>query len=279
MSALRPALAVRPRRLGLLLIIAGALLLLGFYTISDPARLAGHTPLDAADYAGYAICHRITERSFTVAGRQMPLCARCTGIYLGISLTFGLFLLAGRGRWSQLPPLPVLLVLLGFVGVMGLDGLNSYSHFFPDLPHVYEPRNWLRLVTGMGAGLAMGAIVFPALAQTLWAEQVDYPPLRSPGELMALLLVAGVLILLVLSNRPALLYVLGLASALGVVLILASLNCMILLIALRRDAQARSWSGAALPLLAGAVLALAQIALISAGRYALTGTLTGIPGL
>ena len=32
--------------------------------------------------AASRICHQKTERSFTVAGIQMPVCARCTGLYL-----------------------------------------------------------------------------------------------------------------------------------------------------------------------------------------------------
>lgn len=36
-------------------------------------------------------CHQIPERSFFIAGRQFPLCARCTGIFTGI-LLFPIFL-------------------------------------------------------------------------------------------------------------------------------------------------------------------------------------------
>ena len=35
--------------------------------------------LGKADAVGYAICHRIDERSFHIDDRQLPLCARCTG--------------------------------------------------------------------------------------------------------------------------------------------------------------------------------------------------------
>lgn len=31
--------------------------------------------LDKADKVGYAVCHRITIRSFLIGERQMPLCA------------------------------------------------------------------------------------------------------------------------------------------------------------------------------------------------------------
>lgn len=267
------------RRWRLLAIVAGALLILALYTVTDPARLAHGNLLQGADYAGYAICHRITARSFTIAGRQLPLCARCTGIYLGISLTFLVLLMAGRTRRSGLPPLRLLLVLGGFIAAMGVDGLNSYSHFFPQAPHLYEPQNWLRLVTGAGTGLAMGLITFPALAQTLWRRQEWEGVITSWRELAGLVALAGLLVVLVLSNQPPLLYVLGITSAAGVLLILTALNAILLLIALRKDGRATRWQQAMMPLAVGLSLALLEIGAVGVVRFQLTGTLTGFPGL
>lgn len=262
--------------LGIVLIV---LLLMGFYTITNPERLAGNALLAGADIAGYAFCHRITERSFTIAGRQFPLCARCTGMYLGVMLTFVMLFLAGRWRWSQLPPAKIMFILVGFVGLMGIDGLNSYSHFFPDIPHLYTPQNWLRLLTGLGTGLAMGAFVFPALAQTLWHVQVWQPALGSWRELLDVIVVALAAALLIFSNQPLILYVLGLASAAGLLLTITSLNTMVLLIATRRDARLSTWRQAIVPLSIGLFLAVVQISAIAYLRYQLTGTMTGFPGL
>jgi uncharacterized membrane protein len=267
------------RRAGLLFILLLALIVLGFYTVTDTARLEHNRVLDGADYIGYAVCHRITDRSFTIAGRQLPLCARCTGMFLGVTLTFAVLGLAGRRRWSMLPPLRVMLALIGLIGFMAIDGINSYSHFFPNLPHLYEPRNWLRLITGMGAGLAMGIVLFPALAQSLWRDQEVRPALESLRELAGLILLAGLVIALVLSNQPTILYVLGIASAMGVVLVLTAINGTALLILTKRDAQATNWGQALRPLTIGLVLALTQIAVISFTRFSLTGTMTGLPGL
>lgn len=267
------------RRAGLLVILVLALIVLGFYTVTDTARLEHNHALDGADYVGYAVCHRITDRSFTIAGRQLPLCARCTGMFLGVTLTFAVLGLAGRRRWSMLPPLRVMLALIGFVGFMAIDGINSYSHFFPNIPHLYEPQNWLRLTTGMGAGLAMGIILFPALAQSLWRDQEVRPAIENFRELAGLMLLAGLAIVLVLSNQPTILYVLGMASALGVVLVLTAINGTALLILTRRDAQATNWGQAIRPLTIGLILALTQIAIISFLRFTWTGTLTGLPGI
>jgi uncharacterized membrane protein len=242
-------------------------------------RLAHDPALGGLDYAGYAVCHRITERSFTVAGRQLPLCARCTGMYLGVALSFLVLGLAGRFKWAKLPPSKIMGVFVGFVVVMGIDGVNSYSHFFPDIPHVYEPQNWLRLVTGMGTGLAMGVFIFPAMAQTLWRDYQWRPVLIGFREFFWLVALALIVALLVLSNQPLLLYVLGVVSALGVVAILTVINSMMMLLVTRRDARSVRWREAAVPLAIGLALAVLEIAGVSYLRFDLTGTMTGFPGL
>ncbi len=269
----------RLRRWLLYLMAAGALLVLGFYAASDPAAVAHNHALTGADWFGAAVCHRITERSFTIVGRQLPLCARCTGMYLGVFLSFLVLLLAGRARWGELPRLPILLTLAGFIGVMGVDGLNSYTHFFPDFPHVYEPRNWLRLVTGMGAGLAMGLILFPALAQTLWRHQERQPIIGNFRELAGVLLVAGTAVLLILSNQPAVLYVLALASTAGLLLVLTAINAILLLTLLRRDGRAVRWRDTAVPLTLCLIITIMQLGVITFIRLQAFGTIAGFPGL
>lgn len=252
---------------------------MGFNTVTDIAHLQHNHVLDGADWAGYALCHRITERSFTINGRQLPLCARCTGMYLGAALVFCVLALAGRTRRADLPPLPVLLVLLGFIGLMGIDGLNSYTHFFPNAPHLYEPRNWLRLLTGTGTGLAMGAIILPALSQTLWRAPRYLPSIGTGGELLGLMLVAVVGVALALSNQPVVLYVLALLSVAGMLALVTMLNTIVLLIVLRKDGRAQRWQETAVPLLIGLTLAVIELSAISILRFSLTGTMTGLPGL
>jgi len=267
------------RRLFWLAVVGVVLLVMGFYTVTDGAHLEHSHVLRGADWLGYAVCHRITERSFVINGRQFPLCARCTGMYLGAFLVFLIMWLAGRLRWSLLPPFPILLTLVAFVGLMGIDGVNSYLHFFPNAPHVYEPRNWLRLVTGMGTGLAMGLITLPTLSQTLWQTPIWQPQAGNFRELLGLMAVAGTAVLLLLSNQPDVLYVLALASTAGLLLIVTALNTVVVLIVLRRDGRAVRWRETAVPLLVGLSLSVLELSAISLVRFHFTGTMTGFPGL
>lgn len=267
------------RRWFLLAVSIAVLLLMGFYALTDGAHLEHDPLLAAGDWSGYALCHRISERSFTINGRQFPLCARCTGMYLGAALTILALFLAGRSHWILLPRRTLFIVLLALIALMGIDGINSYSHFFPNAPHLYEPQNWLRLATGMGTGVTLGVIVFAAVAQSLWRKPRFSPLIGNWRELAGLLLLALVAAGLVLSNKPALLYVLALVSTGGLLFVVTALNTAILLVLLRRDGQAETWSQALLPLLAGFLLAILELGTISALRWTMTGTLSGFPGL
>jgi hypothetical protein len=47
---------------------------------------------------GSAICHQLTERSFHLWRAQMPVCARCTGIYFGAVIGATAAALSGRAK-------------------------------------------------------------------------------------------------------------------------------------------------------------------------------------
>jgi uncharacterized membrane protein len=229
--------------------------------------------LGKADMVGYAICHRIPERSFFFNGRQLPLCARCTGTFLGAVLGLTAMLLYGRRRASQLPSVPVLAMLVLFTGVWGFDGLNSYLTFFPGAPHLYEPRNWLRLTTGLLNGLSLVIFIFPIFNFTLWRAPVAERVIKNMWELLALLPVVALLVLVIHGEVAWLLYPLAIVSSLGVVMMLTILNSMIAALILGREGYARNWRQALIPLIVGAALALVEMGGLVAVRAYLTTTL------
>lgn len=267
------------RRGQIFIIVIGLLSLLAFWTISDPLRLEGSLSLTAGDYAGAAFCHRITSRSFTIAGRPMPLCARCSGMYLGFMVYFLLALLSGRERWTAFPPLPILGVLFMFVAIMGFDGLNSYSHFFTSTPRLYTPNNFLRLYTGLGTGLAMGAFMVPTVGQVLWKRQIWKPAIGNWWEFAQLLVLTGLVSMLLISNIHIFTHTLALVSVAGVLFILAGINTILLLAATRQDGKIETMWQAMLPLSIGFIFAVAEAGVLVYLRVTYIGTITGIPGL
>jgi uncharacterized membrane protein len=253
-------------------VLAVAAIAIVSWLLSTPPGILGK-----ADALGYAVCHRIDGRSFHLGDRQFPLCARCSGMYLGALLGIVGMVALGRGRAGGMPTRWVMVTLFGFMGLMGIDGVNSYSHFFPGLPHLYEPQNWLRLVTGMGNGLALAALVLPVFNQTVWKDWEPRPVLANFKELGALVLAAAVVVALLLSDNVVVLYPLALLSAVGVLVLVVVLNTTILLIGLRRENRAAGWASAVIPLVAGLTLAIIEIGAIDAVRFAIFGTWGGMP--
>lgn len=253
-----------------LLLVVGTIVVLVALILS-PGGL-----LDKADAVGYAVCHQLPARSYFFGGRQLPLCARCSGQYLGVLGGLMVLLVLRRGRAGLLPPAGIVLLLLGFIALWGFDGLNSYLTFFPGLPHLYEPRNILRLTTGALQGVALISLVLPFFNVTLWAEVRTQRSLASVREVGLLLLVVAVIVGLVSSQVAALLYPLALLSVGGTLLLLILVNTMLMVVLLRREARARTWWDA-LPLFAaGAGLATLELVAINLIRAELTMRL-GLP--
>ena len=209
-----------------LVFLAVGLLLIG-WLLNTPEGLLGK-----ADAIGYAVCHRIDIRSFHLGVRQLPLCARCTGMYLGAMLGLAYQQVLGRRR-GGMPPRHVLVVLGLFVAAFGVDGVNSYLHLFPGAPSLYQPQNWLRLLTGTGMGLVISAAVFPAFNQTIWKDWDERPALPGLRSLGGLVLLALALDVIVLTENPIVLYPLALISAAGVLVLLTMIYAMILTMVFR----------------------------------------------
>ena len=233
--------------------------------------------LDKTDLVGYAVCHRIAARPFVIAGRQLPLCARCSGTFIGALVGFfGQAVVLRRRRAAEFPAPHIIVILIGFTLLWAADGLNSYMTLING-PHVYEPQNWLRLSTGALQGLTMSAFVYPVFNFTLWREPVPERSIRNLRELGVLLLLEAGLVGLVLTEWDFLLYPLALLGAAGVLALLTCVNGMLVLMIIRRENVVDTWRAGIVPLLAGLTLSLIQVGIIDLIRYALTGTLEGIP--
>ena len=224
--------------------------------------------LDKLDAVGYAVCHRLPGHSFHLAGRQLPLCARCTGIFTGALLGFVGLLALGKGKSARMAPARVLVLLVGFIIVMAIDGFNSYLSLFPNAPLLYQPHNTLRLLTGTLHGLALIIIVFPIFNFTLWKEPDNKPALAGLRDLgLIIALFALPMVLIVQAEIDLLLYPVAIISALGVLTMLTVVNSLIVIIAMRREAQAVAWWDAALPIALGFAASLVEVAAIVLLRW------------
>lgn len=228
-----------------------------------------HNFLDILNLFGGGVCGQIPGHSFIIGGRQLPLCARCTGTYLGALLGFLGLVALRRWRASGLPPSEVLASLVGFVVLWSIDGLNSFLALFPNAPHLYEPHNLLRFITGILNGLALNIIVYPVFNFLLWKEANTGRVIRNFRELGYLLIPAALVIWIVQTQASFLLYPVAALSILGVLAMLTLVNTMIVLIVTRRDSKAQSWRDAFLPLMLGLLAAFFELGALGLLHFAL----------
>lgn len=133
--------------------------------------------------AGYAICHQLPSRSLLMAGYQLPVCARDAGTMLGFGAVLLLFLAGRRHRRSGLPDAAVLAACLAGFALFAFDALSSYLG-------LRETTNELRLISGLGMGLALGVLLCTALARFVGGDETrrcfDWSDLLLLLPLMAL---------------------------------------------------------------------------------------------
>lgn len=221
---------------------------------------------DLFHVVGKAVCHQWPAHSFLLGGRPLPLCARCTGTFLGAAVSLLAAFWRGRGRSGSLPPAGILSVLVLSMAVWAVDGLNSFLSLFPGVPHLYTPGNLLRLGTGLLNGVAMANVALPVANLTLWKAPSREPPLQTWAELASLWAVLGVGGALV-AWGPGVLY--GPAafwSVLGAVALLTLVNAVIAAVVLGREGMAGSLRDLGAPLTLGFLLACGEVGGIVALR-------------
>jgi uncharacterized membrane protein len=279
MNAMEEA-STQPRMTNLtrILVPIAALLVFGFWFSFAPPGLLGK-----ADSIGYAICHRIDERSFQIGDRQLPLCARCTGEFYaaGISL---LFFAIVSPKKSGMPGWKLGAPLLFFLFAFGIDGTNSFFYLFKQtaggaldhLPNLYTPNNTLRLLTGSGMGIALASILYPAFNQSAWKNTDPGRPLswKNLGILIGIMLLID---LAVLTEHPVVLYPIAILSVLGVLALLVMVFSMVWILIMRQENEFTSLRQMWMPFLAGTTLAFLMISAIDLLRFTLTGTWGAFP--
>jgi len=248
-----------------------------WFTIAPPGLLG------KADAVGYAICHRIDERSFHIDDRQLPLCARCTGEFNAAAISL-LFLAIVGPKKSGMPGWKLGVPLLLFFLAFGIDGINSYLYLLKqttdtalsNIPNLYIPNNTLRLFTGSGMGIALASIVYPAFNQSAWKESNLQPAL----DWKKLAILIGIVLLVdlaILTEHPAILYSIAILSVLGVLALLISVFSMVWLLIMRQENMFTDLYEMWMPLLAGTTLTFLMITAIDLLRFTLTGTWGGFP--
>ena len=108
---------------------------------------------------GSLICHQLPERSFHLAGAQLPVCARCLGIYVGLSSGAAVTWMRASAERSTFPAGArsvrrfAALAAAPTAVTVALESIGAW-----------QPANLTRAVAGLPLGFFIGLVVANALA-------------------------------------------------------------------------------------------------------------------
>lgn len=109
------------------------------------------------------ICHQQPERSFFWQGQQLPICARCTGLYLSAIVAFGIWLMwrftAGRPALALTPPIAL--------RAMAIASLPTLVSWFSGAIGIWDGTNLTRAVLAIPLGATAGVLVAAVASKDL----------------------------------------------------------------------------------------------------------------
>ena len=119
--------------------------------------------LEFAYATGAVVCHQIPGRSFFLDGRQLPVCARCTGLYLGA--------LAGLVSWCTWKLTrgwkPIGVSHRGAIRVVVAAGIPTALSVTAGALSIWDGSNVTRAVLAVPLGLSAGAVVASVFTKDL----------------------------------------------------------------------------------------------------------------
>ncbi len=147
------------------------------------------------DFIGSAVCHQMAERSFILEGKQLPVCARCTGIYSGIFFSMAFFWIFGRLKGNK--PYSKWGMIIGALAFLpiSIDGFFSYLGF-------WESNQFLRVVTGALAGTSFTGFLLLGANFNVVGEnsQPIFQSIREQLFIIGITLLWGILLWLNIGN-------------------------------------------------------------------------------
>lgn len=240
----------------------------GFIAAPWPLPEKAHTVL-------HGLCAQIPSHTIHMGSNALPFGSRMTGIYSGVAATMLVIGLRTRFRFAGLPSWPVTAVLALGVLSMAADGFNS---LFLDLRywHLYEPQNWLRVITGCAAGIALGVTLAYLIGASLWRDYRGDIPVtcwRDLGIALVLWLPFG---LAVWSGWGSLYPPVALLLVVSAVGTICTIAYLMLVLTRATNNRHESFADIKVEGAVGIALGLLMVALLACGRFALEHWL-GIP--
>jgi uncharacterized membrane protein len=101
-------------------------------------------PYNLVYSTGDRLCHQKSHRSLFLNNNQMPFCSRCTAIWVGLTISFGLMIFYNFNLDNKF----IFLLIFSLIPI-GIDGIGQFLGF-------WESTNLIRIITGLFVGIMFG---------------------------------------------------------------------------------------------------------------------------
>jgi uncharacterized membrane protein len=126
------------------------------------ASPVGPTSLAAITYTvGSFVCHQLPERSFHLGGVQIPVCARCIGVYGGFAVMAWAFVAAPRRPRSNGPRG---LTARSARWIFVVSALPTALTLAVEWSGIWRGSNVVRAIAGSTLGVGLAFVVMSAVA-------------------------------------------------------------------------------------------------------------------
>ena len=152
-------------------VVWALLLPLAPFAASQPAPARVWYALAFVVYgAGSVLCHQLPERSFVLWSAQLPVCARCAGIYLGAAVAA--VIASGFSGTTAASGVAV----LGPRSILAVAALPSAMTLIYEWTSGDTPSNVIRALAGAPLGAAIVFVVVRALREAPAGRTPSGPP-------------------------------------------------------------------------------------------------------
>ncbi|MBI5207960.1 MAG: DUF2085 domain-containing protein [Candidatus Firestonebacteria bacterium] len=183
---------------------------------------------------GTSVCHQNFDRSFIINGLSLPICSRCTGIYLGAFLTYIYFLILSRRKGAALPDKSIMYILLSFIVLMGLDVGTVVLK-------LRDTNNYIRLATGFLTGTALVCFLYPISNFMIWEKEDKRGVISKYIDLLGLIFFLFIFYVLIISGLEWLYWLLAGLSIIGILILYFNTNLILVIMFFKKEHKIKSF--------------------------------------
>ncbi len=222
----------------------------------------------------YSVCHQNPLHTLSIGGTLLPLCSRCTGMFLGTLIAVIPLLKHKSG--SGYPGKAKKWLLAGLALFFIFDGINSALFSLLSGNSLYVPTNSLRLFAGLGMGIVLANLIVPLWRQTIWLKLEPQPVLESWKRFLFIFACEGLAAAAILFGPGWLYYPIAILSVTMIPALLTIVYALLWILVHKKENSLRNHWQIITYNVIGFTTALVQIGLIGLLRFTVTGTWAGL---